>query len=205
MNMHRTTVTKIESGARQVGSEVLRQWCELCHVDFELYEASGPSRMGGAGQPGAGLVSGLLPRPECLPTRSGTGTRASFLGRFRFPTTRGRCTKGRVRRRSDRGPRGRPDRPSAADHRAPAGSGQPHRGYGRSCAAPSRRVGRSPAQAAHAPCRAGRCKHIGIQVVPASRGANAGNVGAFTIASLDDADVMLMGAVEDVTTDKRPQ
>jgi hypothetical protein len=29
-------------------------------------------------------------------------------------------------------------------------------------------------------------------------------VGAFTIASLDDADVMLMGAVEDVTTDKRP-
>lgn len=40
MNMHRTTVTKIESGARQVGSDVLRQWCELCHVDFELYEAS---------------------------------------------------------------------------------------------------------------------------------------------------------------------
>ena len=29
-------------------------------------------------------------------------------------------------------------------------------------------------------------------------------MGPFTIASLDDADVMLMGAVEDVTTDKRP-
>jgi hypothetical protein len=28
-------------------------------------------------------------------------------------------------------------------------------------------------------------------------------VGAFTIASLEDADVMLMEAVEDVTTDKR--
>jgi transcriptional regulator with XRE-family HTH domain len=40
MNMHRTTVTKIESGARQVNSDVLRQWCGLCHVDFELYEAS---------------------------------------------------------------------------------------------------------------------------------------------------------------------
>ena len=50
----------------------------------------------------------------------------------------------------------------------------------------------------------GQRKHVGIQVVPASRGANAGNVGAFTLASLDDADVMLMGAVEDVTTDKRP-
>lgn len=49
----------------------------------------------------------------------------------------------------------------------------------------------------------GQRKHIGIQVVPASRAANAGHVGAFTIASLDDADVMLMNAVEDVTTDKR--
>jgi aryl-alcohol dehydrogenase-like predicted oxidoreductase len=49
----------------------------------------------------------------------------------------------------------------------------------------------------------GQRRHIGIQVVPASRGANAGHVGAFTIASLDDADVMLMDAVEDVTTDKR--
>ena len=50
----------------------------------------------------------------------------------------------------------------------------------------------------------GQRKHIGIQVVPASRGGNAGHVGAFTIASLEDADVMLMGAIEDVTTDKRP-
>ena len=40
MNMHRTTATKIESRARQVGSDVLRQWCEQCPVDFDLYEAS---------------------------------------------------------------------------------------------------------------------------------------------------------------------
>lgn len=49
----------------------------------------------------------------------------------------------------------------------------------------------------------GQRQHIGIQIVPASRAANAGNIGAFTIASLDDADVMLMDALEDVTTDKR--
>ena len=49
----------------------------------------------------------------------------------------------------------------------------------------------------------GRRKHVGIQVIPASRAANAGHVGAFTIASLDDADAMLMEALEDVTTDKR--
>ena len=36
----------------------------------------------------------------------------------------------------------------------------------------------------------GQRKHIGIQIVPASRGANAGHLGAFTVASLDDADVL---------------
>src|ERR1700728_2190118 len=40
MNMHRTAVTKIESGTRQISTDLLRKWCELCHVDYELYEAS---------------------------------------------------------------------------------------------------------------------------------------------------------------------
>jgi hypothetical protein len=44
---------------------------------------------------------------------------------------------------------------------------------------------------------------IGIQVVPAIRGAH-GQFAAFTIASMDDADVVLMDAIEDVTTDQRP-
>jgi transcriptional regulator with XRE-family HTH domain len=44
---------------------------------------------------------------------------------------------------------------------------------------------------------------IGIQVVPAVRGANAGCVGAFTIASVEGtSDVLLTEAVEDVTTDR---
>lgn len=51
----------------------------------------------------------------------------------------------------------------------------------------------------------GRRRHIGIQAVPARRGCNAGHVGAFTIASLPDApDVLLTeGAVQDMTTDER--
>ena len=51
----------------------------------------------------------------------------------------------------------------------------------------------------------GQRRHIGLQVVPASRGCNAGHGGAFTIASLPDAsDVLLQeAAVEDVTTDQR--
>jgi len=49
----------------------------------------------------------------------------------------------------------------------------------------------------------GRRSHIGIQIVPAIRGANAGCVGAFTIASVEGApDVLLREAVQDVTSDK---
>src|ERR1700722_17707548 len=40
LNMHRTTVTKIETGNRHNATDLLRKWCELCHVDFEWYEAS---------------------------------------------------------------------------------------------------------------------------------------------------------------------
>ena len=50
----------------------------------------------------------------------------------------------------------------------------------------------------------GQRQHISIQVVPASSGANAGCVGAFTIASVAGTqDVLLYEAVEDVTTVKR--
>jgi hypothetical protein len=50
----------------------------------------------------------------------------------------------------------------------------------------------------------GQHRNIGIQVVPASRGCNAGHSGAFTIASLPNApDVLLTeAAVEDITTDQ---
>lgn len=52
--------------------------------------------------------------------------------------------------------------------------------------------------------RGGR-PNIGIQVVPAVSGANAGCVGALTVASVEGApDVLLTEAVEDVTTEHRP-
>jgi transcriptional regulator with XRE-family HTH domain len=47
-------------------------------------------------------------------------------------------------------------------------------------------------------------QHVGVQVVPAESGANAGCVGALTIASVDGApDVLLTEAVEDATTENR--
>ena len=51
----------------------------------------------------------------------------------------------------------------------------------------------------------GQLPNISIQVMPADTGANAGCVGAFTIASVFGApDVLLSNAVEDVTTEQRP-
>ena len=50
----------------------------------------------------------------------------------------------------------------------------------------------------------GERPHVSIQVVPLAAGVNAGNVGAFHIASIDGKpDVLIAEAVEDVTTDKR--
>ena len=137
MNMHRTTVTKVENGTRHVTTDVLRKWCELCHVDFELYEASARIDL----------------QQQTIERRPVPATLIAVMD-------------------------------EAVLHRRVGSEEVRYR------------------QLTHL-VEQGQRKHIGIQVVPASRGANAGNVGAFTIASLDDADVMLMGAVEDVTTDKR--
>jgi transcriptional regulator with XRE-family HTH domain len=49
----------------------------------------------------------------------------------------------------------------------------------------------------------GQRPHIGIQVVPVRYSGNAGHTGAFTIASVaGKPDVLLAGAVKDVTTDQ---
>jgi transcriptional regulator with XRE-family HTH domain len=40
LTLHRTTVTKVETGTRHITPDVLRKWCDLCHVDYELYQAA---------------------------------------------------------------------------------------------------------------------------------------------------------------------
>jgi transcriptional regulator with XRE-family HTH domain len=66
MNMHRTTVTKIESGARQVGSDVLRQWCELCHVDFEGEAPVAVAEVLDAAEPDSSSVSSPGPAQAAM-------------------------------------------------------------------------------------------------------------------------------------------
>jgi transcriptional regulator with XRE-family HTH domain len=204
MNMHRTTVTKVENGTRHVTTDVLRKWCELCHVDFELYEASARLAWVADASPvpvwfedffraqllahtirtwHMSFIPGLLQVPDyARALHEGAGTPDELIDE-------------RVAARIDLQQQTIERRPVPVTLIAVMDEAVLHR-----------RVGSEEVryrQLMHL-MEQGQRKHIGIQIVPANRGANAGNVGAFTIASLDDADVMLMGAVEDVTTDKRP-
>jgi len=204
MNLHRTTVTKVENGTRHITPDVLRKWCELCHVDFELYEAS--ARLA--------WVSEVSPVPvwfedffraQLLAHTIRTWHMSFIPGLLQIPDyaralhegagTPDELIEERVAARIDLQQQTIERRPVPVTLIAVMDEAVLHR-----------RVGSEDIryrQLMHL-AEQGQRKHIGIQVVPASRGANAGNVGAFTIASLDDADVMLMDAVEDVTTDKRP-
>jgi transcriptional regulator with XRE-family HTH domain len=204
MNMHRTAVTKIESGTRQISSDLLRKWCEICHVDYELYEASARLAWVSEASPvpewfedfrKAQVLAHtirtwhpiIVPGPLQIPDYARALTEAAGAGDD--------VTEERVAARIDLQQQTIERRPAPVNLLAVMDEAVLHR-----------RVGSEEIrykQLVHL-AEQGQRKHIGIQVVPASRGANAGHVGAFTIASLDDADVMLMDAVEDVTTDKRP-
>jgi transcriptional regulator with XRE-family HTH domain len=204
MNCDRSTVTKIESGRLAPSERMLRLWCELCHVDHELYE--GLARLAraadaspvppwfedfAAAQRLAHTVrtwhAVVVPGPLQTPDYARSLFEAMGLDDDRIEEL--------VAARIDlQQIFGRPKHPvtllAVVDEsalRRRVGSGEDmHR------------------QLMHL-TEMSQHRRIGIQVVPASRGCNAGHVGAFTIASLPDApDVLLTeGAVQDVTTDQR--
>jgi transcriptional regulator with XRE-family HTH domain len=204
MNTHRTTITKIENGTRHVTPDMLRQWCQLCHVDFELYEAS--ARLA--------WVTEISPVPDWFQDFFKAQTLAHTIRTwhpFMIPGllqtadyaralhlgggTSDALIEERIAARLDLQQRTIERRPVPATLLAVMDELALHRQVG------SPEVRRR--QLLHL-IEQGQRWHVGIQVVPAIRGANAGQVGAFTVACLDDADVMLMETVEDVTTDKRP-
>jgi transcriptional regulator with XRE-family HTH domain len=204
MNCDRSTVTKIESGRLAPSEKMLRLWCELSHVDHELYE--GLARLArtaetspvppwfedfAAAQRLAHTVRTwhpvIIPGPLQTPDYARSLFVAMGLDDDRVEEL--------VAARTDlQQIFGRPKHPvtllAVIDE-----------------AALRRRVGSEEdmrRQLMHL-TEMGQHRRIGIQVVPASRGCNAGHGGAFTIASLPDApDVLLTeAAVEDVTTDQR--
>lgn len=204
LNMHRSGVAKIEIGARNISPELLRKWCELCHVDYELFEAS--ARLA--------WVAAANPIPVWFEDFAAARRLAHTIRTWHAVVVPGSLqTPGYARAlyevmgldddRIDELVANRIDlqevftrtkRPvtllAVVDE-----------------AALRRQVGTSDdmyRQLVHL-IEMGNRRNVGIQVVPASRGCNAGHVGAFTIASLPDApDVLLTeGAVQDVTTDNR--
>jgi transcriptional regulator with XRE-family HTH domain len=204
MNLHRTAVTKIEIGTRHISVDLLRKWCELCHVDYELFEASARLAWVAEAAPVPDWFENFL-RAQVLAHTIRTWHMSFVPGLLQIPDytralhegagTPDELIQERVASRIDLQQQTIERRPVPVNLIAVMDEAVLHR-----------RVGSEETrhrQLLHL-AEQGARKHIGIQIVPASRGANAGNVGAFTIASLDDADGMLMGAVQDVTTDKRP-
>jgi DNA-binding XRE family transcriptional regulator len=204
VNMHRTTVTKIENGTRHIAPDLLRTWCELCHVDFELYEASARLAWVAEASPVPVWFADFF-RAQALAHTIRTWHPIIIPGPLQIPDyaralaeatgTSDELIEERVAARIDLQQQTIERRPVPITLIAVMDEAVLHRRVG-SEAIRHKQLMHLAEQS--------RRKHIGIQVVPASRGGNAGHVGAFTIASLDDADVMLMGAIEDVTTDKRP-
>jgi transcriptional regulator with XRE-family HTH domain len=203
MNMHRTTVTKVENGTRHATPDVLRKWCELCHVDYELYEASARLAWVADASPVPVWFEDFF-RAQRLAHTIRTWHPIIIPGPLQIPDYAralfvamgldDELIEERVAARIDLQQQTIERRPVPVTLIAVMDEAVLHRRMG-----PEDIRYRQLTHLAEQ----GQRKHIGVQIVPASRGANAGHVGAFTIASLDDADVMLMGAVEDVTTDKR--
>jgi len=200
--LHRTTVTKIEGGTRGVTPEVLHKWCELCHVDYELYQAAARLAWVAEATPVPVWFKDFF-RAQTLAHTIRTWHPIIIPGLLQIPDyarvlyevtgTSDDLIEERVAARIDLQQQTIERRPPA---RLIAVMDE---------AVLHRRIGEEEVmrrQLLHL-AEQGERKHIGIQIVPASRGASAGHVGAFTIASLEDADVMLMEALEDATTDKR--
>jgi transcriptional regulator with XRE-family HTH domain len=204
VNMHRTTVTKIENGTRRIAPDMLRRWCELCHVDYELYEASVRLAWVAEASPVPVWFEDFF-RAQVLAHTIRTWHPIIIPGLLQIPDyarvlaeatgTSDDLIEERVAARIELQQQTIERRPVPVTLIAVMDEAVLHRRVGSE--------GIRHKQLTHL-AEQGQRKHIGIQIVPAIRGANAGHVGAFTIASLDDADVLLMGAIEDVTTDKRP-
>lgn len=203
VSMHRTTVTKIENGKRGVSAKVLRLWCDACGVDYELYEASARLARAAATAPvpvwfedfrKAQILSRTIYtwHPYMIPGL--LQTLEYVTGIHVGAGTPRRLIEERVAARIDLQRQTLDREPEPVILRAVMDEAALRRQFG------TPETMRS--QLLHM-VELGQRENIGIQVIPASRAANAGNVGPFTIASTDDGDVILMDALEDMTTDKR--
>jgi transcriptional regulator with XRE-family HTH domain len=203
MTLHRTTVAKIEIGQRHINADVLKKWCELCHVDYELYEASARLAWVAEASPVPVWFEDFR-KAQVLAHTIRTWHPVIIPGPLQIPDYARALTKStgaseelveeRVAARIDLQQRTVERRPVPVNLLAVMDESVLHRLVGSEDIRYRQLVYLA---------EQGQRNHIQIQVVPASRAGNAGHVGGFTIASLDDADVLLMDALEDVTSDNR--
>ncbi|MCL2585038.1 MAG: helix-turn-helix transcriptional regulator [Streptosporangiales bacterium] len=204
INLHRTTVNKLERGVRAIDVSVLKKWCEICGVDYELYESSARLAWSAESVPIPAWFEDFLKaqilshtiwtwQPLIVPGHLQTADYARVL--VEVTGTPDGLIDDRVAARMDLQQQTLERHPVPVSLLAVIDESVLHRKVG------------TPetmhAQLMHI-VELGRRRNIGIQVVPASHGVNAGHVGAFTIAQMNDGDVMLQGGVEDVMIDKRP-
>lgn len=202
MNCDRSTVTKIESGRMVPSPKILALWCKLCRVDEELYEPM--ARLARAAEESPVPVwYGSFYSVRRLAHTIRTWHPNVVPGSLQIPDySRGlyevmgmeddRIAELVAARSDVQEIFTRPKNPvtllaviAESVLRLRVGSDEVMH-----------------AQLTHL-AELGQRKNIGLQVVPASQGCNAGHVGAFTIASLPGApDILLTeGAVRDTTTD----
>jgi transcriptional regulator with XRE-family HTH domain len=203
VKIHRTTIAKIENGNRHISADVLKAWCNVAHVDFELYEAS--ARLA--------WVTDMSPVPAWFQDFFHAQTLAHTIRTWNPTIIPGPLQTADYARAFHEAAGTQPD---LIQKRVDARIDLQERTLNRQPVPVTllavmdesvlyRQAGTPEvmrAQLMHLAEQARR-PHIGVQVVPARHSVNAGNVGAFTIASVEDADVLLMETVEDVTTDNR--
>lgn len=203
INLHRTTVNKLERGVRAIDVPVLRKWCEVCGVDYDLYEASARLAWAAGQVPiptwfedfhKAQLLSHTIWtwQPLIVPGHLQTQDYARVL--IEIVGTPDHLVDERVAARMDLQEQTLSRKPAPVTLLAVMDESVLRRQAG------TRET--MHAQLMHL-VELGKRRNVAIQVVPASQGVNAGHVGGFTIAQLDDGDVMLQDGVEDVMIDKR--
>jgi transcriptional regulator with XRE-family HTH domain len=202
MNCDRSTVTKIESGKLAPSEKILALWCELCHVDVELYEPM--ARLARAAEES--------PVPFWFEDFAGAQRLAHTIRTWHptiFPGSLQIAGYSRPLYEVMGLDDDRIEELVAARIDLQQIFTRPKQPAMLLCvideAVLHRRVGSEEVmrrQLTHI-VELGQRKNIGVQVVPAGHGCNAGHGGAFTIASLPSApDVLLTeAAVRDVTSD----
>lgn len=183
---------------------MLRRWCEICGVDYELYESSARLAWSAESVPIPAWFEDFLKaqilshtiwtwQPLIVPGHLQTPDYARVL--VEITGTPDGLIDERVAARVSLQEQTLERRPIPVSLLAVIDESVLHRQVG-------------PPETMHAQlmhlAELGQRRNIGIQVVPASHGVNAGHVGGFTIACMNDGDVMLQDGVEDVMIDKRP-